>query len=58
MGAVRAEVILINNACGPAVLRLARRGQSSIGNARTKTPIHHLLSCGPSPFLFPFIALN
>ena len=58
MGSLRIEVLLINNAFGPAVLCSARRGQSSIGNTGTKTPIDHLLSSGLSPSLFPFIALN
>lgn len=57
MGPVRTEVIVINNAFVPAVLCLARRGQSSIGNTGTKAPIDHLLSSALSPFLFPFIAL-
>lgn len=37
---------------------LAGRGQSSIANAGTKTPIDHLLSSALSRFLFPFIALT
>lgn len=58
MGPFRMEVILINNAFGSAVLCLTRRGQSSIGNTGTKTPIDHLLSSALSPFLFPSIALT
>lgn len=35
----RSKLVLLNNAFVPAVLRLSRRGQSSLGNAATKTPI-------------------
>lgn len=55
MGAVRTEVILINNAFGPVVLCLARRGQSFIGNAGTKAP---LTICCPVPFLHLYFLLT
>lgn len=49
MGPVITAVIVINNGFGPAVLFVARRGQSSISNTTTG-PINHLVL---SLFLLP-----
>lgn len=55
MGPVITKTFHINNASGPVVQCLARRGQSSVGNTATKASVDHLLSSVLTLTLYFFV---